>query len=118
MDTIKAFFGIFIIVAMIYLGIEIVPPYFENYQFQDFVKNEALTSTYTTKTEDDIRAGVLKKAQEFDIPLTKDQIKVVRTGAMGSGSVSIATAYTVHINLPGYPFDMHFSASSDNKSVM
>ena len=75
MGTIKLIFGIFVIVAGIYLGAELIPVYYENYQFQDVVKTEATLETYTSKPEDDIRDMLYKKAQSMDIPLSRDQIK-------------------------------------------
>ncbi|HXM21477.1 MAG TPA: hypothetical protein VN948_09460 [Terriglobales bacterium] len=116
MGTIKFGLGIFVIVAGIYLGAELIPVYYENYQFQDIVKTEATLETYTSKPEADIRDGLFKKAQNLDIPLTKDQIKVQRHGTQGTGSLTISAPYTVHLDLPGYPVDLHFDASTDNKS--
>jgi hypothetical protein len=116
MGTIKLGFGIFVIVAGIYLGAEMIPVYYDNYQFQDVVKTEATLETYTSKPEDAIRDSLFKKAQSLDIPLTKDQIKVQRHGTMGTGSLTISAPYTVHLDLPGYPVDLHFDASTDNKS--
>ena len=112
----KVVLGLFLIVAALYLGVSLVPPFWGNYEFQDAVKTEATLQTYTTKPESDIRDAVYKKAQEFDVPITKDQIKVVRTGTQGTGSLSISALYVVHIDLPGYPLDLHFDASSNNKS--
>jgi hypothetical protein len=116
MGTIKFGLGIFVIVAGIYLGAELVPVYYENYQFQDIVKTEATLETYTSKPEADIRDSLFKKAQNLDIPLTKDQIKVQRHGTQGTGSLTINAPYIVHLDLPGYPVDLHFDASTDNKS--
>lgn len=117
MGSIKALFGISVILAVIYLGFVLVPPYFANYQFEDFIKTEALQSTYTTKSEDAIRDTVLKKAQELDIPLTKDQIKVTRIGTQSNGSISIVAPYTVHVGIPGWPLDLNFASSTSNKSA-
>jgi hypothetical protein len=116
MGTFKFGLGIFVIVAGIYLGAELVPVYYENYQFQDIVKTEATLETYTNKPEADIRDSLFKKAQTLDIPLSKDQIKVQRHGTTGTGSLTISAPYTVHLDLPGYPVDLHFDASTDNKS--
>ena len=44
---------------------KLVPAYYANYQFQDAVKDEATRETYTTKTEDEIRESLFKKAQEL-----------------------------------------------------
>ena len=116
MGTIKLVFGIFVIVAGVYLGAELVPVYYENYQFKDDINTEATLETYTAKPEDAIRDAIYKKAQGLDIPVTKDQIKVQRHGTMGSGSLTISAPYTVHLDLPGYPVDLHFDVSSENKS--
>jgi hypothetical protein len=116
MGTVKLVCGIFVIVAGLYLGTQLVPVYYENYQFQDIVKTEATLETYTSKPEDDIRDTLYKKAQGLDIPLTKDQIKVQRHGTQGTGSLTISAPYTVHLDLPGYPVDLHFDASTENKS--
>ncbi len=68
-----------------YLIAALAPPFFSNYQFEDAIKTESQMSTYTTKTEDVIRDEVFKKAQELDVPITKEQIKVVRNGVVGTG---------------------------------
>ena len=117
MGRVKLIVGILVIVAAVYLCAELIPPYFSNYQFEDAIKTEALQSTYTARTEDAIRETVFKKAQDLEIPVTKDDIKVQRTGTQGNGSLIIETQYMVHVNLPGYPLDLHFSPSSKNKGV-
>ena len=38
-------------------------------------------------------------------------------GGPGSGGVLIETDYTVHVDLPGYPMDLHFHPQSKNKSA-
>lgn len=114
MGTIKLVVGIFVIVATVYLGAELIPPYFSNYEFEDAIKSEATISTYSTKPEDAIRDTIYKKAQELEIPVAKDQIKVQRQGLQGSGYLIIETNYTVHVDLPGYPMDLHFNPSTKN----
>jgi hypothetical protein len=80
----KMVLGIVIIVASVILLATLAPPFFSNYQFEDALKTESQMSTYTTKTEDVIRDEVFKKAQELDVPITKEQIKVVRNGVVGT----------------------------------
>ena len=117
MGKIKLVIGIFAIVASVYLCAELIPPFFANYQFEDTIKNEATISTYSTKPEEAIRDTIFKKAQDLEIPVTKDQIKVQRMGAQGTGSIIIETNYTVHVDLPGYPLDLQFSPSTRNKGA-
>jgi hypothetical protein len=110
--------GIFVMVASIYLIAVLAPPYFSNYQFEDAIRTEAQMDTYNTKTDDQIRDSVYKKAQELDVPVSREQIKVQRTGPTGAGSISIEAPYTVHVSLPGYPLDLNFDPATRNKSVL
>ena len=117
MGTFKLILGVFVILAVIYLGSMVIPVYYSNYEFEDALKTEALLSTNSAKTEADIRETVFKKATQIGIPVTKDQIKVQRTGIQGTGTVSIEAPYTVHLDLPVYPVDLHFDASAANRGV-
>ena len=118
MSTIKMFLSLFLIGGAVYVGAKIVPPFFENYQFQDAVKNEATLDTYTSKNENDIRTAVFRKAQDLDIPITEEQIHVLRQGNQGSGLIVIRAPYVVHVDLPGYPMELHFDASTENRGVL
>jgi hypothetical protein len=115
MKSIKALFGIFMVVAGFYLAWKLLPPYFNHYQFEDIVAVEARTAAYShpPKTEDEIRNTVYKKAQEMDLPITPQQIKVRRA----ESGVEIDVNYTVHVELPVRPLDLDFSVSSKNKRI-
>jgi hypothetical protein len=117
MNTIKLLVGIAAIVVVIIIGVQVLPPYMNNYQFQDALNNEALAATYSNKSEDEIRELAYKAAKENDIPIKPEQIKVIRSGGMGTGSLMIEANYTVHVEFPGYPMDLNFQATSKNKGI-
>jgi hypothetical protein len=117
MGTIKLILVFALLGGLVYLSAELIPPYFANYEFQDTLDSEARLGTYSTKGDDVIRDAVFKRAQDLEIPVTKEQIKIQRTGTSGAGSVSIETDYTVHVDLPGYPMDLHFHPQTKNKSA-
>ena len=71
-------------------------------------------STYTTKTEDVITRKSFREAQEMDIPITREQIKVVRNGVVGTGSVDIEASYIVHVN---YGWTCRFDTFPRNEGV-
>lgn len=110
MDKLKTALLIFVVVAAIYAGIKLVPPFYNDWQFQDYIETEARIDTYNIKPEADIRKDVMKSARENDIPITDDKLEVVR----GNGTLYIGTKYTVHVDLPGYPLDLQFNPSSKN----
>lgn len=117
MDKLKLAFGVFLIVAVIYLGIQVVPAYYDNYEFQDAISQQALDSTYTPQTADDIKNSVYKTAQEIGVPVTEDQIAVTRTGTQANGSITIDVHYTVPITIPGYPYELQFNPTTQNHSM-
>ena len=41
----KLIFCVVVIVLAVYLGAELIPPYFSNYQFEDAIKTEAQLAT-------------------------------------------------------------------------
>jgi hypothetical protein len=117
MGTIKLILVLGLLGGLAYVCAEIIPPYFANYEFQDTLDTEARLGTYSTKGDEVIRDAVFKRAQELELPLTRDQIKVQRTGGPGTGSVFIETSYSVHVELPGYPMDLDFHLQSKNKGA-
>ncbi len=117
MATLKLILGLGVIVAVVFVGMKTIPVFFSNYQFEDFIKEEALHSSYSTRSEDDIRATVIKHAQDFDISLTPAQVHVSRTGINGNGTLTIEADYSAPIDLPGYSTTVEFHPSSKNKGV-
>jgi hypothetical protein len=117
MATLKLAFGVAIFLVLAMVGIKIVPPFFSNYELEDAMKTEALQSTYSTRSEEDIRTAVIKQARSYDIPLTAKQVRVLRVGGFGSGSLTIAADYSVPVEFPGYSTTLEFHPSSQNKGV-
>jgi len=115
---VRTAFVLFVIVAVIFLGLKIVPVYFGNYSFKDYVEDESRRASYSpSSTEDSVRDEVYKKAQEYDIPLTKEQIKVSKGNGGGLQAVVISADYDVHLDLLVTTTDLHFSVASQNKPM-
>jgi hypothetical protein len=111
MKTLKAIIGVALVVGGTYYGYLLIPPYFNNYQLQDYIESEARINTYTNKTEQDMRDGLMKQARNLDIPLQPESIIVQR----GAGELQISCSYTVHVDLPGYPVDLKFNPTSKSR---
>jgi hypothetical protein len=117
MGTLKMALGVGVIVLIVVLGIKLLPVYVNNFEFEDAIKNDALQSTYSTKSEDEIRDAVMKHARDYDIELTPKQVHVSRNGSFGSGTLDIEVSYSVPVSLPGYSTTLEFHPSSKNKGV-
>lgn len=106
---------VLILGSMVYAAVQIVPPYFANYQFQDAIETEsrfALTG-YPKRSQDDIQNEIFKKAQDLGIPVKHDDIKVDMT----TGTVGISTDYSVPIDLKVYQFTLQFHPHADNHTI-
>jgi hypothetical protein len=117
MATLKLIFGLAILGTVALLGIKIIPPYFSNYEFEDAIKEEAMQSTYTARSEDEIRDTVVKLARKYDIAITPKQVHVARVGVNLNGSLAIDVEYSVPLDLPGYSTTLDFHPATKNKSV-
>jgi hypothetical protein len=117
MGTIKLLTGLLAIVGVVWAVFQVAPPIMSNYGFQDDLRTVALMDGASlTKTEEDIRNDVLKKAREHELPIEPKQVIVQRLSTPGLSSIYVAADYSVTINLPGYSFDMHFTPNSGNKA--
>jgi len=94
-------------------GIKVIPPYVAYYQLNDKVQEIARFGVVEHNTEDQIRDKVLKTIDDLQIPATKDNVKV----SAGSSRVSISVDYTVPVEILFYHVDLHFTPSSENKSI-
>ena len=112
MKTVKALFGLAVVVVAAYVGWNMIPPYFNNYKLEDVVADEARMNTYSNKSEEQMRETLFQKAKDMDIPLTRENIAVTR----GNGGVAIDINYQVHLDFPIHPVDLNFHTSSKNKS--
>ena len=109
--------GVAAFVLVVFLGIKLVPIFVNNFEFEDSLKNDALQSTYSTKTEEDIREMVIRHARDCDIELTPKQVHVSRNGGFGNGTLLIEVNYSVPVDLPGYSTTLEFHPSSKNQGV-
>jgi Domain of unknown function (DUF4845) len=108
-------FTLLILGAMGFAAVKIVPVYVQAYQFQDSIEAEsrfALTG-YPKKTNDDIRDDIFKKAQELDIPVKREDIRL----NIQNGSVDIGLDYAVPIDLKVYQFTLQFHPHADNHTI-
>jgi hypothetical protein len=64
-------------------------------------------------TPEQIRENIFKEVEDLDIPAKREDIKVIATPEV----VKISMEYTVPVNLLVYSTELHFSPSSENKSL-
>jgi hypothetical protein len=118
MGTLKLAFGLAIIGCTIVACMKLIPPYFANYELDDAIKTEATRSTYSNRTEEDIRESIIRQARAYDIALTPQQVHVTRVGGYGVGSLSIEADYSIPVDFPGgFSTTLQFHPASKNNGV-
>src|ERR1700730_11292553 len=109
----KAIFYLVILVLGIYVLVKVVPPYVAEYQLADKIQEQARFAIVNRYTEEQIRENVFKVVQDLEIPARREDIKIEASNRI----VRIAMDYTVPIDLLAYHMDLHFTPSSENKSL-
>ena len=102
-----------IVVLALYAAFKLVPPYVSEYQLQDKMQEQARFGIVNRYTDEQVRENIFKVVQDLDIPVKREDIKVTVTQAI----VKISLEYTVPVDLLVYSTELHFSPSSENKSL-
>jgi hypothetical protein len=110
---IKAIVVTAIIVFAFYATIKIVPPYAANYQLADKMQEQARFAVVNHYTDEQIRDNVYRVVQDLEIPVKREDIKVEASNRI----VKIDVDYKVPIDLLTYHLDLHFTPSSENRSL-
>jgi hypothetical protein len=113
MGKIKGILALLILVGGAYLAWELFPPYFHRYELQDDLDDIARVNSYNQKSDDDVRAIVIKHAIDLDIPLKENEVTISRTGS----GLGISVHYHVHVDMVVHPVDLDFTANSLNKRL-
>jgi hypothetical protein len=109
----KAILVLVVVLFGIYAAVKIVPSYVSNYELSDKMQEQARFAVVNRYTEEQIREKIFKVVQELDIPVSRESIKVVSNLSI----VKISMDYTVPVDLLFYHTELHFSPSSENKSL-
>jgi len=106
-----------IVTAILVIGIiaawKVVPPYAAKYQLQDKLNEVSLYANTQRQTEEQVRETVFKTIQDLEIPAKREDIKVTANNS----KVSILVDYTVPVDILTYHLDLHFTPSSENRSL-
>ena len=112
--TLKAIVWTVILVYGAFAAYRILPAYVTEYQLVDKMQEQARFAVVNRYTDEQIRDDIFKVVQDLEIPMKREQIKVINTSKV----VSISMDYTVPVDLLVYHLDLHFTPSSENKSIL
>jgi hypothetical protein len=102
-----------ILLAAVFAAVKILPAYMADYQLSDKMQELARFAIVNRYSEEQIRDNVYKAVQELGIPAKREDIKVTAN----QSAVKISLEYSVPVDLVVYQMELHFTPSSEGKSL-
>ena len=96
--------AIAVLAALLGFGALFAPIYIDNLKLQSYVSELTQSGSAMRQSDDGLRAAVVAKAAQLDLPVKADNVHIERT----SDGLHIAVRYFVRVTLPGYTVDLHF----------
>lgn len=100
--------GLIFLALAIFVAYKMIPIKVKAAELRQVVTDEAKSAG--THNDDKIRAAILAKAQEDNLPVTEDDIDIKRT----SGEITVTVSYTVPIVFPGFTYQWHLQHVAQN----
>ncbi len=97
----KALFILLLLFIVIHVAVKVVPPYIDAERLKDEMSVKA--SLAQTLKDEEILSDLVKKAQELDLPLKKDDFKLLRNDETHRMAISTKWDVTVHFFFDVYP---------------
>ncbi len=114
MISMKAILYLAFIVAVIYASFKIIPVYVNNFQLNDYIQSQTPFWLTQRATPEGIKKVILAKADDLGLPVTADDITVVAN----QNIVKINIDYKVPVDLKVFTLPLHFTPSSENRSIL
>jgi len=109
-----------LLALLVAFGWQVGACYVANLQLQDDLQDLAAQvgtriGLDPVKSDEDLRASIIRKAESHDIVLRSDQITVRHTGSGDDAVTYLSADYTARVNLLRYSFNLHFTPSSSRR---
>jgi len=96
-----------LLILVLFVGSQIIPAYFNAFQFNDYIKQEVKFAVASRRTTDMIRAKIVEKSRELGINVGPKDILITRRGP----SFTIQLDYFIPVDLRFYKHDIVFHVS-------
>lgn len=100
--------GLIVLVIGIFVAWKMIPVKVKAADLRQEVMDDAKSAGMMN--DERIRASILSKARENNLPVTDDNIKISR----GANQITIIVDYVVPIDFPGYTYQWHIHNEQSN----
>jgi hypothetical protein len=111
--TFKAILSLAFLAAVVFAGFKVIPVYVNNFQLQDYLQTQTPFWLTEHASVDGIRNNILAKAQDLDLPMAAEDVTV----EANTNRVRVSIDYHVPVDLKVYTLQLHFTPSSENRSI-
>ncbi len=101
--SVKVLLTLLILVGLGYLGVKLIPPYWDYLSLQDPVK-EAATAYARQGKEAEVRAELITRARQIGVTLDEERVEIGQEGTM----IVVRVAWDVPLDIPGYHRTLRF----------
>src|ERR1700756_5757974 len=100
--------GLIVLGLALFVAWKMIPVKVKAAELRQTVVDEAKSAG--THNDDRIRAAILAKAREDNLPVTAQAIDIQR----GNGEIPVTVTYTIPIAFPGYAYNWHLVHEARN----
>jgi hypothetical protein len=100
--------GLILLGIAIFVAWKMIPVKVKAAEMRQTVVDEAKSAG--THNDERIKAAIMAKAREDDLPVTEENIIIVRA----NGEITVTVSYIVPIVFPGYTYQWHITHSANN----
>ncbi len=100
--------GLILLGLAIFVAWRMIPVKVKAAELRQTVVDEAKSAG--THNDDRIRSAILAKAREDNLPVTEQDITIVRANS----AITVTVVYTVPIQFPGYTYNWHLEHVATN----
>jgi hypothetical protein len=112
---IRALFWTAILVCFVFVSYKLIPPYYSNYQFEDWLKTQIPFLMVNHTSNDALVAAIIKEMKNDGVTITAENIKIIQNTSQG---INVQIDYTVPCDLIFYQANLHFTPQMNSQALV
>jgi hypothetical protein len=113
--AVRAIIWTAILLIFVFVCFKIIPPYYANYEFEDWLKTQVPFLMVNHTTDDALVAAIIKETKSEGIVVTKENIKIIQNSSQG---VNVQIDYNVPVDLIVYSTNLHFAPAMNSQALV
>lgn len=113
--ALRAIIWTVILLSFVFVCFKIVPPYYANYEFEDWLKTQVPFLMVNHTSDDGLIAAILKETKSEGIAVTKENIKIIQNTSQG---INVQLDYNVPVDLIVYTTNLHFTPTMNSQALV